>query len=68
MLPRYQNPTLRLVRFPFTVPVTCLPDDDGAQTELLILQEDSEAKISLKQKLSQYFDHQWQLHTQTYVI
>ena len=47
--PDIQNLTSRLVRFPFTAPVTCIPDvNDDAQTELLTLQEDSGAKMKFE--------------------
>ena len=47
--PDKQNLTSRLVRFPFTAPVTCIPDDnDNGQTELLTLQEDSGAKMKFE--------------------
>ncbi|XP_063612431.1 zinc finger BED domain-containing protein 5-like, partial [Penaeus indicus] len=47
--PDIQSLTSQLVRFPFTAPVTCIPDDnDDGQTELLTLQEDSGAKMKFE--------------------
>ncbi|XP_063847651.1 SCAN domain-containing protein 3-like [Scylla paramamosain] len=47
--PDIQSLTSRLVRAPFTAPVTCIPDDnDDGQTELLTLQEDSRAKMKFE--------------------
>ena len=45
----FQSLTSRLVRAPFTAPVTCIPDDnDDGQTKLLTLHEDSEAKMKFE--------------------
>ena len=47
--PDFQSLTSRLVRAPFTAPVTCIPDDnDDAQTELFTFQEDSRAKMKFE--------------------
>lgn len=47
--PDIQIQTSQLVRFPFTAPVTCIPDDnDDGQTELLTLQEDTGAKMKIE--------------------
>ncbi|XP_063889743.1 protein FAM200C-like [Scylla paramamosain] len=47
--PDIQSLTSRLVRTPFTAPVTCIPEDnDDGQTELLTLQEDSGAKMKFE--------------------
>ena len=47
--PDIQSQTSRLIRSPFTAPVTCISDDnDDGQNELLTLQEDSGAKIKFE--------------------
>ncbi|XP_063849112.1 zinc finger BED domain-containing protein 5-like [Scylla paramamosain] len=52
--PDIQSLTSRLVRSPFTAPVTCIPDDnDDGQTELLTLQKDSGAKMKFEAAFSQ---------------
>ena len=47
--PDIPSQTSQVVRFPFTAPVTCIPDDnDDGQTELLTLQEDTGAKMKFE--------------------
>ena len=47
--PDIQSLTSRLVRAPFSAPVTYIPDDnDDGQTKLLALQEDSGAKMKFE--------------------